>query len=317
MNIVVGADRVHWPGVVGVVNSLVANSAAPERLRVLALCPAGLEERFTEFLRCHGLEPQRAEQLDARLRVAGFDSRRVPPLKVATKLTNLESPLNFARFYLDELMPGVRKVLYLDADVIVAGDAVQLLDTALPNGELCAATFRKTTLGTKGVASLKGEKLQARFLKRYGRPLPLELRGFNAGVFIFNLEAWAALNLTRESEHWIRANNREKLYSLGSQPPLTLAILGAHGGKGRCQPLPAEWHLDCLGCLGNGRIKTDAEIKAAKLFHWNGPNKPFKTAGATRKGGGSKKRPHLELFEPYQGKGEKCEIGGADDKEDG
>ena len=50
-------------------------------------------------------------------------------------LTNLESPLNFARFYMGELLgPGVCKVLYLDADVIVQGDAAELADLALPRG---------------------------------------------------------------------------------------------------------------------------------------------------------------------------------------
>ena len=280
VHVVVGADREHWPGVVGVINSLSANSASPSRLRVLALAPAGLERAFVAFLRCHGLTPSQQEDGRAALApltVAGFSGSRLPPLHVQTKLTNLESPLNFARFYLHELLPkGVRKVLYLDADVIVRGDAVELYDEALPHDELCAATLRKQMLGDKGVASLRGEKLRARYKERYGRDIPLTKRGFNAGVFIFNLDAWVTHNLTAEAEYWIRANNREKLYSLGSQPPLTLAIHGARGGKGRCQELPPEWHLDCLGCMGKGRLKTPAQLKTAKLYHWNGPNKPFR-----------------------------------------
>ena len=85
-----------------------------------------------------------ASDVDATLRVAGFAASRVPPLKVQTKLTNLESPLNFARFYLAELLPaGAAKVLYLDADTIVRGDVAALFDASLPNDELCAATLRK------------------------------------------------------------------------------------------------------------------------------------------------------------------------------
>ena len=61
-----------------------------------------------------------------RVRVAGFDGSRVPPLKVQTKLTNLESPLNFARFYLPRLLPSLRRALYLDADVVVRGNLQQL-----------------------------------------------------------------------------------------------------------------------------------------------------------------------------------------------
>ena len=313
--VVVGADREHWPGVVGVVNSVVANTAQPARLRILALAPAGREEAFRRYLRCHGLQPAAATAVGGAgggdgsdgslqgpvLRVAGFSGARLPPLHVRTKLTNLESPLNFARFYLAELLPpGTPKVLYLDADVVVAGDVAALYDASLPHDELCAATLRKTTLGAKGVASLRGAALQARYRKRYGAALPLEQHGFNAGVFVFNLRAWAAHNLTAEVEWWIRANNAEKLYSLGSQPPLTLAIHGARGGRGKCQPLPAEWHLDCLGCIGAGRLKTAAQLASAKLFHWNGPNKPW-----ARK---RQKRPHPELFEPYEGRGgARCE----------
>ena len=128
-------------------------------------------------------------------------------------------------------------------------------------------------------------------------------RGFNAGVFVFNLEEWVRRNLTAEAEYWIRANNREKLYSLGSQPPLTLAVHGAHGGTGRCQELPHEWHLDCLGCMGKGRIKSATELKNAKLYHWNGPNKPFRAAKKAAK----HPRAHVELFEPYAGKGDACD----------
>jgi hypothetical protein len=303
--VVVGADREHWPGIVGVVNSVVANTAQPERLRILALSPAGREGALRAYLRCHGLRPTDGSSIDSQLQVRGFRASRVPPLRVQTKLTNLESPLNFARFYIGEMLPrAASKVLYLDADVIVKGDAVALYDASLTANELCAATMRKQTLGDKGVASLRGDKLQARFKARYGAKLPLKARGFNAGVFMFNLAAWAQLNMTAEVEYWVRANNAEQLYALGSQPPLTLAIHGARGGTGRCQPLPAEWHLDCLGCIGKGRIKSAEQLRSAKLFHWNGPRKPFPTTGPSGKAG---TRAHTELFKPYQGRGEACD----------
>ena len=47
--------------------------------------------------------------------------------------------------------------------------------------------------------------------------------------------------------------------------------------------------------------KTKEQLATAKLFHWNGPNKPW--------GGKKKRRPHPELFEPYMGKGEACDPG--------
>ena len=190
-------------------------------------------------------------------------------------------------------------MLYLDADVVVQGDVAQLADLSLPHGELCACTLRKTRLSAKGVQGLRGDRLQARFRERYGKPLPLEERGFNAGVFVFDLARWRAMNLTAEVEWWVRANTAEQLYLLGSQPPLTLTVLG---GAGRCQQLPDSWHVNCLGCMGAGRLKSKEELAAAHLLHWNGPNKPFKSAGG--------RRAHAELFRPYAGRGDACTASG-------
>ena len=103
VHVAVAADREHWAGVIGVINSIRRNCAQPARVRLHVLVTAGTEEAFGNFLRCHGVD-------DASLEVIGFSAKRLPRIKVKTQLTNLESPLNFARFYLHELLPGVRKV---------------------------------------------------------------------------------------------------------------------------------------------------------------------------------------------------------------
>ena len=63
----------------------------------------------------------------------------------------------------------------------------------------------------------------------------------------------------------------------------------------------AVWHLDCLGCVGNGRKKTPQQLAEAQLLHWNGPKKPW-SSGAFR-----------ERFKPYQGAGARCPVPPADD----
>ena len=105
--------------------------------------------------------------------------------------------MNFARFYLAEMLPQAARVLYLDADVIVLGDAVELYDYALANDELCAAPL-KGRMGMPGVATFKSERLTRLYEERYGRRFPLEKPGFNAGVFIFNLHAWREHSLLAE-----------------------------------------------------------------------------------------------------------------------
>ena len=102
VHVVVCADREHWAGVIGVINSVRRNCAQSARLRLHVVVTAGTEGAFGAFLRCHGMDQ---DGLD----VLGFSAKRLPKIKVRTLLTNLESPLNFARFYLQELLPGVPK----------------------------------------------------------------------------------------------------------------------------------------------------------------------------------------------------------------
>ena len=102
VHVVVAADREQWAGVIGVINSVRRNCAQPARLRVHVVVTAGTEGAFGAFLRCHGVAREHLE-------VLGFSAARLPKIKVSTLLTNLESPLNFARFYLHELLPAVPK----------------------------------------------------------------------------------------------------------------------------------------------------------------------------------------------------------------
>ena len=74
----------------------------PARLRLHLVVLLGEEGAFRRFLRCHGLEAD-----GERLTIHGFDKARLPALKVQAHLTNLESPLNFARFFLPSLLPSL------------------------------------------------------------------------------------------------------------------------------------------------------------------------------------------------------------------
>ena len=51
------------------------------------------------------------------------------PVRVLAKADvtgNLASPLNFARFELPRLLPELRRLIYLDADVVVQADLLEL-----------------------------------------------------------------------------------------------------------------------------------------------------------------------------------------------
>lgn len=106
---------------------------------------------------------------------------------------NLASDLNFARFYLSEILEGdAEKVVYLDADTIVLADVAVLYDETLTaaNDELFAAVSRKNkkicgaflNCGVAGVDSL---------LRVHGITDPEEqLDAFNAGIMVIHLRRW-------------------------------------------------------------------------------------------------------------------------------
>lgn len=358
IHVATAADQLLWPGVVGVVNSLYGNTESPERLRVHVIVGEASVSNFTRFMSCHGLSTHAgatagfaaesgAAQRPRQPRVIVHAMRRgvLPAAQVHARHStngNLASPLNFARFDLVHLLyvrHGVRAVLYLDADVVVRGDAVALLSGLIAEhqrtkepAEMCAAVPRAITLGgalptaaAAGTAAARGDgatadgaqqlqlqqlagslrnarldgpALGTAFAARYGRTLPLGERSFNAGVFAFlDLGWWHRLNLTGEVAWWVEQNNRRQLYKLGSQPPLTLALMG-RVGRG-CAWLPSTWNCDGLGSPGRPPPSA-AALSRAKLLHWNGPLKPFRTSGRRNR------TRHVRLFAPYAGRGDAC-----------
>ena len=66
----------------------------------------------------------------------------IPTLTLTLTLTptltlagNLASPLNFARFELPRLLPALRRLLYLDPDVVVQADLLELCRNPSPNAK--------------------------------------------------------------------------------------------------------------------------------------------------------------------------------------
>lgn len=218
-------------------------------------------------LTCVGAHRWRA----GRLVVVVLPAQRVVRASVKNQ-SALETPLNFVRFYLHELLPShFEHALYLDADVIVRADLTKLW-AHVPSHDnwVCAAVPRPSkTLGGGGMATLRGAK--GAFFGRYGVALNLSAKSINAGILLLNIRSWARLGLTKEVEFWVRENNAKGLYHLGSQPPLELAT---HGRRLPCVHLPPEWHVGCLGCDSNVRPGKKL-VRKAKILHWNGPCKPW------------------------------------------
>ncbi|KAG8430086.1 hypothetical protein GDO86_018505, partial [Hymenochirus boettgeri] len=148
-------------------------------------------------------------------------------------------PLTFARFYLPDLVPGLKNTIYLDDDVIVQGDIQDLYDTPIQTGH--AAAFSEDCDSVTSKSLLRGAGNQYNYIgfldykKERIRKLGMKANtcSFNPGVFVANLTEWRRQNITKQLEKWMELDVVEELYSktlAGSitSPPLLIVFYKRH-----------------------------------------------------------------------------------------
>ncbi|XP_058113556.1 probable galacturonosyltransferase 10 [Magnolia sinica] len=172
------------------------------------------------------------------------------------------SMLNHLRFYLPEVYPALKKVVFLDDDVVVQKDLSPLFSIDLNgnvNGavETCMETFH-------------------RFHKylNYSHPLIMahfdpDACGWAFGMNVFDLVAWRKRNVTGIYHYWQERNIDRTLWKLGTLPPGLLTFYGL------VEPLDPKWHV-----LGLGYTNIDAKtIAEGAVVHFNGNMKPWLKIG--------------------------------------
>ncbi|KAH8511182.1 hypothetical protein Peur_052798 [Populus x canadensis] len=169
------------------------------------------------------------------------------------------SMLNHLRFYLPEMYPKLRKILFLDDDVVVQKDLTGLWKVDLDgkvNGavETCFGSFHR----------------YAQYLN-FSHPLIKER--FNPktcawafGMNIFDLDAWRREKCTEQYHYWQSLNEERTLWKLGTLPPGLITFYST------TKSLDKSWHV--LGLGYNPSISMD-EISNAAVIHYNGNMKPW------------------------------------------
>ncbi|RVW65081.1 putative galacturonosyltransferase-like 3 [Vitis vinifera] len=149
----------------------------------------------------------------------------------------LDQPLNYARIYLADLLPGgVRRIIYFDSDLIVVDDVAKLWEInlgphVLGAPEYCHANFTnyftaKFWSNPAFTTSFRGRK-------------PCY---FNTGVMVIDLWRWREGKFTERLETWMRIQKRYRIYQLGSLPPFLLVFAGdVEGVEHRVEPARAWW----------------------------------------------------------------------------
>jgi lipopolysaccharide biosynthesis glycosyltransferase len=205
------------------------------------------------------------------LRVYRFDPSRVRGRISRSVRQELDQPLNYARVYLaDTLPPDVRRVTYLDSDVVVVDDvralaSVDLGGRVVAAPEYCHADFR----GYFTDAFWSDPALNATFNGR--RPCY-----FNTGVMVMDVGKWRAGGYTRRVEEWMAVQKRRRIYHLGSLPPFLLVLAGD------IRAVDHRWNQHGLGGDNvEGRCR-GLHPGPISLLHWSGKGKPWLRLDARR-----------------------------------
>ena len=181
--------------------------------------------------------------------------------KSAMKFRNPKylSMLNHLRFYIPEVYPALKKMVFLDDDVVVQKDITELFSIELNgnvNGavETCLESFHRY----HKYLNFSHPMIRANF--------DPDACGWAFGMNVFDLVAWKRANVTSRYHHWQEQNVDRTLWKLGTLPPGLLTFYGL------TEPLDREWHILGLGYDPN--VDPQA-IEAGAVVHYNGNMKPW------------------------------------------
>ncbi|KAK7271719.1 hypothetical protein RJT34_27850 [Clitoria ternatea] len=177
----------------------------------------------------------------------------------------LDNPLNYARSYLADLLEGcIERVIYLDSDVIVVDDILELWKVSLTGSrvigapEYCRANFTRYFSYEFWSSSEFSEVFQ------WKRPCY-----FNTGVMVMDLVKWREGDYTRKIEKWMEIQKERRIYKLGSLPPFLLAF------GGDVEPIEHRWNQHGLGGDNVRNSCRTLHPGPVSLLHWSGKGKPW------------------------------------------
>ncbi|XP_061992280.1 probable galacturonosyltransferase-like 4 [Rosa rugosa] len=246
-------------------NYIRGTMAAVFSLLQHSTCPENLKFHFLSAL----VEPELFSRINSTFpyldfKTYPFDSNRVRG-KISRSIRRaLDQPINYARIYLADLLPSdIRRVIYLDSDLVVVDDiaklwGVDMEDKVVAAPEYCQANF--TQYFTDALWS--DPDLSKTFRGR--NPCY-----FNTGVMVVDVDKWRKGGYTQKVEEWMALQKRKRLYHLGSLPPFLLVLAG------NIKAVDHRWNQHGLGGDNfEGKCRR-LHPGPNSLLHWSGKGKPW------------------------------------------
>ncbi|KAF5207815.1 Glycosyltransferase 8 domain-containing protein [Thalictrum thalictroides] len=238
-------------------------------------CPQNIDFHFVASMDTQHLQLTIAKSFPyLRFHIYTFDDAPVLGLISTSIRAALDCPLNYARNYLANLLPTcVRRVVYLDSDLVLVDDIAKLAATPLGDDEsvvLAAPEYCNANFTSYFTPSFWSNL--ALSLTFAGRKACY----FNTGVMVIDLERWRKGDYTTKIIEWMELQKRMRIYELGSLPPFLLVFAG------NIASVDHKWNQHGLGGDNFQGLCRDLHPGPVSLLHWSGKGKPWARLDANR-----------------------------------
>ncbi|MEM6551180.1 MAG: glycosyltransferase family 8 protein [Planctomycetota bacterium] len=174
-------------------------------------------------------------------------------------------PISYTRLLLPDLLEGVDRVLYLDADLVVRANVAELWD--LGTQGLPIAAVRDA-----GMSSLSDPNCLRYVSDELQDP---EAMPFNAGVMLMDLKIWRGERLAEKVLEFLRVNQDRLNYA--DQDGLNWVLQGRWSERAMKWnvPLPLLVDADAYGIEAVAEDCLTSAYSAACIYHMFGQHKPW------------------------------------------
>lgn len=245
IHIVASSDNNYAQHVGVMFHSLLANTSQPENVQIHLISDAIEDDNLRKLKVCVG-------NFGSNINIICADHKRyegLPTLRYGTAA--------YQRISLGDYLPSTAlKAIYLDCDVLVLGDIIELWDQPLAGKPVAAVE----NLSPKACKSLGFSRVDY----------------FNSGVLVADLQWWRKHDIYNQAVSFIQQHSSQLQYV--DQCTLN------HIFKDNWKKLSLSWNqqADIYGVLkkysdGCGYSKTDIKqaIKSPKIVHFIGEQKPW------------------------------------------
>ncbi|XP_006814238.1 uncharacterized protein LOC102803051 [Saccoglossus kowalevskii] len=268
VNVVIAADFQYIQGLPPLIHSILANTRNLDNIRIhIVVCDYPVDN-LLQYLECNDI------RINKTLQVTQFtDSIISTNIRAAwTKIfmaRRLSSVCNYARAYLHRLLPGVSKVIFIDADTLVLSPIEDLWAESKIHKTPFQAVARLSSYEKDFIL----RDVSPIYHKRFGTYINGSLNTFSAGLFVMDLNYYREHNLVDEVEFWLikQTESRHPLWQLDCQSIFQLVYYN-------------KWdRLSDIWSRFPSSVMLDNFSGIRGSIHWSGKPKPWMEFGTFSK----------------------------------